>query len=114
MASYYSPSEIFEFQADAIQFAKWNENEVETDFVSHAKKATLKALNEELTEKQKRYFTLYHINRTSIEEIAKLEGVNKSTVSRTLTRARKKMSKVLRYTAPYLLNEQAETRNRRV
>lgn len=114
MASCYSSSEIFDFQADAIQFKKWNANEPETDFVSHAKKAVLHALNNELTDKQREYYTLYHLNGFSISEIARMKAVNKSTVSRMLAMAQKKMSRVMRYTAPHLLLSPMQERNRRV
>lgn len=113
MASGYSSDEIFGFQADAIQFAKWCSNEEELDYSSHVKKALLVAFNEELTEKQKMYYTMYYIDKISIPDIARMVGVNKSTVSRTITRATKILHSVLRYSAPHLLNQQANTRNRR-
>ena len=112
-AGKYSSAEIFELQANASQFAKWDENEEDADFVAHAKKAAMIALAEELTDKQKKYYVMYHLNNLSIPEIAEMEGVNKSTVSRTITRAAKRLAKVLRYSAPHLLNASAPARNKR-
>ena len=37
MASCYSSAEIFQLNADAMQYAKWNANEADVDFVAHAK-----------------------------------------------------------------------------
>ena len=95
-----SSAEIFELQANKRQFSEWNENEPEVDFVNHAKVAALAAINQELTEVQKRYYIMYHLDGISIPKIAELEGVNRSTVSRTLTRASKKLARILRYAAP--------------
>jgi RNA polymerase sigma factor (sigma-70 family) len=113
MASGYSSAEIFEFQCNKIQFENWNANEEEIDYISHSKKAVLVAINEELTEKQKQYYTMYYIDKISITDIALILGVSKSTVSRTITRATKILHRVLRYSAPHLLNASANTRNRR-
>lgn len=110
----YSKYEIFQLQSDAIQFKEWNANEGDADFVSHSKKAVIIAFNEELTEKQKLYYTMYHLQGISIPKIASMLGVNRSTVSRTITRARRKLARVLRYSAPHLMNQKPEKRNRRV
>lgn len=113
MASQYSSAEIFEFQSDAEQFKKWNANEEEADYVSHSKRAAAAALERELTETQKLYYVAYYLSGISIPEIAEIYGVNKSTVSRTLSRATKRLARVLRYSAPHLLNQPAVAKNRR-
>ena len=111
MASQYSAAEIFQFQSDEMQFKKWNTNESDADFVEHAKKVVLFAIQNELTEKEREYYTLYYVQRMPMTEIAKLKGVYKSTVSRALTRATKKLHNVMRYTAPHLLHTEAKTGN---
>ena len=113
MASALSSAEIFELNANALQFKKWNENEPEVDFVSHAKKCVLYAIDKELTERQRQFFTLYFVEGKSMEHIANEMGVNKSTVSRTVTSAKKKIARVLVYSAPHLINAKLQERNRR-
>lgn len=113
MASQYSNAEVFEFQSNAEQFRKWNANEADADFVSHSKRAAAAALERELTETQRLYYIGYYLSGISIPEIAKIYGVNKSTVSRTLSRATKRLARVLRYSAPHMLNMTADTKNRR-
>lgn len=51
-----------------------------------------------LTEKQAKYAKEYYFNRHCIREIGYMFGVDKSTVSRTLKRAKNKLETVLRYT----------------
>ena len=113
MASCYSSAEIFKLNADAMQYAKWNANEADVDFVQHAKNCVAVAIKNELTEKQRLYLFMYLLEQKTMDQIASELGVNKSTVSRTVTAARKKISKVLRYTAPHLINAKAQERNRR-
>jgi RNA polymerase sigma factor (sigma-70 family) len=114
MASQCDSATIFELQSNANQFREWNANEPDVDFVSHAKRAAATALERELTETQRLYYIAYYLNGISMPEIADMYGVNKSTVSRTLTRATLRMARVLRYSAPHLLNQNADTKNRRV
>ena len=114
MASYVlSSSEIFDIQANKVAFDDWNTNDSEFDY-SFAKKCVFTAINEVLTEKQRLYFTMYHINGMKISDIAELEGVNKGTVSRTLMRASKRLYSVLRWSNPVFMNAPASTRNKRI
>ena len=113
MASQYSSAEIFGFMSDELQYRKYFEGESHDEFLEHAKKAIMVAINEDLTEKQRKYYTQYYLNGISIPEIASMECVNKSTVSRTLTRATIKIHKAMRYSAPRFLHSQPNTKNRR-
>ena len=56
-------------------------------------------ISSSLTEKQRLYIELYYFKRLNIPQIAKKMKVNKSTVSRTLSRARDKMSHQLEFIA---------------
>lgn len=67
-----------------------------------------KAIREELSEKQMRYISGYYVDGMDMQEIAALHGVNKSTVSRTIKRARKKLRRVLRYSNPVFLRQDLE------
>ena len=113
MASQYSSAEIFQLQCNEHQFKEFYANEADVDFVSHIKKAAAIAFGRELSEKQKQYYAAYYLDGFSMDKIANIYGVNKSTVSRTITRANKKLRTVLRYSAPHLMNQAGTTRNRR-
>lgn len=113
MASRYSSSEIFQLQTDADQFRQWDANEPDADFVAHSKKCLMVAIESELTEKQRQYYTMYHLESMTMEAIAKKTGVSKSCVSRTIQRANARLARCLRYSAPHLLNAPVQARNRR-
>ena len=61
------------------------------------------ALREELTERQEQMVRMYYIEQHTMHEIAAMLEINVSTVSRTLTAARKKLRRVLKYTNRSLL-----------
>lgn len=54
-------------------------------------------LREELTKRQQEYMDLYLFEKRSITEIAKIKGVGKSTVSKSLARAFRRMRLILEY-----------------
>lgn len=113
----YSSDEIFGFLADRHQFQKWAESDqesTEANFVSHTKRAVIVAIDRELSETQKRYFLMYFLEGKTIQQIADVCGVNKSTVSRVLATSRKRLADVVRYSSPQLMNASGTTRNRRV
>lgn len=56
-----------------------------------------RVIREELTEHQRQVLLAYYIQEQTIPQIARERGVNKSTVSRTLRRAEKKLRRFLRY-----------------
>ena len=108
-----SSCEIFAIEADRTAFEAWNENDSEFDY-SFAKKIIMTAIEEVLTEKQRRYFFMYHIEGLTIRKIAEIESVSPATVSKTLIRAAKKMHERLRWSNPRFFNSQPPTRNRRI
>jgi len=57
----------------------------------------LSAFETELTDRQRETARLYYFEQLSMHEIAKKLGVNVSTVSRTLRRARERLLRVLKY-----------------
>lgn len=113
MASQYSSSEIFEIIESKNQYEKWVESETDLDFADHMKRAAVAAYNRELSDRQKQYFTMRFLKGLSVREIARIAGVNPSTVSRTIKRASNNLAKVLRYSAPHLLNAQTQLKKRR-
>ena len=60
-------------------------------------RALSRAIQRELSPKQRQTVMLYYYDRLSIPKIAQLQGVNKSTVSRSLAAARGKLERTLRY-----------------
>ena len=60
-------------------------------------KRVRRVIAEELTELQRDTLTAYYFQELSITDIARLRGVNKSTVCRTLHRAEAKLRKFLKY-----------------
>lgn len=98
---------------DYIQYKKWSESEPEIDYSQHIKNCLSIAIQEELSETQRLYFSLYHLEGVPIHEIADICGVNKSTVSRVLRAANNNLARVLRYSSPFLLNKTPNNKNKR-
>lgn len=73
--------------------------------ISRLKYNLSQALRQDVTEKQRRYMTMYYVDGMSIQQISRAEGVNKSTVSRTMKRGRERLHRCLRYGAAALLKE---------
>ncbi len=78
------------------------------DTINRLKRNLTRALRYDITDKQREYMMLYYGKQMTMEAIANEKGVNKSTVSRTLKRGRKRLYRCLRYGAANLL-EQAES-----
>ena len=56
-----------------------------------------KVISEELTERQREMITLYYFDRANIPQIAEMLGVNRSTVSRTISRGRRNIMEKMKY-----------------
>jgi RNA polymerase sigma-70 factor (ECF subfamily) len=56
-----------------------------------------RVMEAELTERQRQTLAAYYFRQLTIPEIALEQGVNKSTVSRTLHRAEERLRRCLRY-----------------
>lgn len=111
----HSSAEIFEFLSDAHQYKKWIESKSDDeDDLAHAKKMIRVAIEEELTERQAEFFHMYFLAGRTVTEIARLAGANKSTVSRTLALAKKKIFRCVRYSSPRLCHAPVQKRNRRI
>ena len=105
---------LFEFLSDNYAYQEWVEKEEgHSCIVDHIKKATLFAMENELSEAQKRYITHYVLEGMTMSEIADMYHINKSTVSRVIFAGRKNLMHVLRYTAPWLLNAEISKIDRR-
>jgi len=54
-------------------------------------------IEKELTSCQKETLLAHYLDNLTVSQIAKQQGVNKSTVSRTLKRAERKLREYLKY-----------------
>lgn len=54
-------------------------------------------IENDLTDRQKQMITMYYFQHMNISEIAGVLGVNRSTVSRTISRGRKNLTEKMKY-----------------
>ena len=80
---------------------EYNAGGTNTQYIMYLKRQLCKAIDEVLTEQQKRAVTGYYLEGKSITEIAREQGVNRSTVSRNLKRGITRLSAALRFCEPY-------------
>lgn len=96
----------FELAQDQYAYNIWNDQGKDNDpFHHHLINAFRVAVRDELTERQRTYIMAYYYERLTMEEIAEKFAVNKSTVCRTINRAKKQLEAVLRYAIPSLLDK---------
>ena len=73
-----------------------------------ADNSLIRALREDVTEKQRTALLLYYAEGYNMREIGEQMGVDKSTVSRTIKRGERRLQRCLRYGAAHLLDELRE------
>ena len=73
--------------------------------MTRLKRNLSKALQQDVTPKQREYMLLYYGEGMNMSQISEKLGVNKSTVSRTMKRGRERLYRCLRYGAAALLDE---------
>ncbi|MEG0615175.1 MAG: sigma-70 family RNA polymerase sigma factor [Oscillospiraceae bacterium] len=73
------------------------DDEVDTKLKSIAKKALSDIISEQLSEKQRQYLVLYYYEQHTMTDISEICGVNVSTVSRTISRAKKNIVDRIKY-----------------
>lgn len=71
--------------------------ESEKSDIQKQKRILMRILAEELSESQRKTFWAYHVKKKTVEQIAEEQGVNKSTVSRTLKRAEDNVYHITKY-----------------
>jgi RNA polymerase sigma factor (sigma-70 family) len=71
--------------------------ESEAARIKHQQEVLARIIQNELTEKQRQTFLAYHIQKKTVPQIAAEQGVNKSTVSRTLKRTEQKIGRITQY-----------------
>lgn len=65
-------------------------------------------MERELTPRQYELMVLYYVEQRGMYDIARDTGVTVSTVSRTLSRARRRLRKALRYGGDWILGDDAD------
>lgn len=73
---------------------------------SRLKRNLVRALREDVTDKQRQALLLYYAEGLNMREIGQKLGVDKSTVSRTLTRGENRLRRCLRYGAEAFLADE--------
>ena len=91
---------------DAVAYRSWIERPDMPDDVEHAhiRRALTEALRTELTDVQARYVDAYYVQGLTMDQIGRRFGVSRSTVSRTLARARRRLWRVVRYSSIRLMH----------
>ena len=69
------------------------------------KKNLVRALQEDVTDRQREFLLLYYAQGLNMRQIGERLGVDKSTVSRTIKRGEARLRRCLRYGAGNLLEE---------
>ena len=72
------------------------------------KRNLIRALREDVTEKQRKVLLLYYAEGYNMREIGEQLGVDKSTVSRTIKRGERRLQRCLRYGAEAYLRSMKE------
>lgn len=85
-----------EVRGDLLAWLRENA-ETNGETINRLKQNLLKAVNEELTPKQRETLLMYYYENLSMAEIAEKQGVTLPTVSRSITRAKKRLERVLKY-----------------
>lgn len=98
--------DVVQFKQDKASYDYWFRHQFGVDDEDTTQKISdtiYAAVRLELSETQRKYFVRYYFEGLTMAEIAEEFGTNKSTVSRTIARARKKLERVLKYVDPRLM-----------
>jgi RNA polymerase sigma factor (sigma-70 family) len=76
--------------------------------LSRLKRNLLRALQEDITPRQRETLTMYYAEGLNMREIGELLGVDKSTISRTIKRGERRLQRCLRYGAATYLKSMDE------
>ena len=76
-----------------------------SDAVGKLKQNLIRALQEEITPRQRRVLLLYYAEGKNMREIGEQLGIHKSTVSRTIQRGEVRLQRCLRYGAGAYLRD---------
>lgn len=80
-----------------LTYSDFSSGETNSQDISKMKKILQKAINNELTEKQKYCVYEYYLTGRNMKDIAKDLNVNPSTVTRHIQKARQRLKRVAKY-----------------
>ncbi|MCI2105552.1 MAG: sigma-70 family RNA polymerase sigma factor [Intestinimonas sp.] len=92
------------FAADMAVYAREMAEDNSTQ-ISRLRHNLVRALQQEVTSRQRQYLLLYYGRQINMTEIGRQLGVDKSTVSRTIKRGEERLRRCLRFGAANLLEE---------
>ena len=73
--------------------------------IARVKRNLIRALQEDVTPRQRQALLLYYGEQLNMREIGERLGVNKSTISRTIQRGERRLRRCLRYGAEAFLDD---------
>ncbi len=82
---------------DRIPISGLYDGDTNSKNLNAMKKALSKAIETELTDRQREIVNEYYFGGATVTEIAKRRGISKSTVSRHLSRSRERLKSALKY-----------------
>lgn len=97
--------DVTQYRLDLASYQYWFNRTFgapDEDF-SDLRNLLYKAIQYELSDVQRTYLCMYYFEGLTMEEIASQNHVNKSTISRTIKRARARLFRCLKYSSPKML-----------
>jgi RNA polymerase sigma-70 factor (ECF subfamily) len=91
------PMSVLEFDEKIIEMANAENASDNSETIAKVKKIMVKIIKNDLTPRQKELIMLYYYKNMKVTEIAEMLNIDHSTVSRTLSRARKNIMERLKY-----------------
>lgn len=95
------PRAAMDIRLDYAAYEYWFKTEFgsrDSEIHGFAKDLLWKVIKNEMTPKQRKYFLAYYFEGLTMREIAEQAGCEKSTVSRTIKRAKQRILRVFKYT----------------
>ena len=92
----------------AVYSRQMSETNTNSSELSRLKRNLLRALQEDVTDRQRQVLLLYYAEGMNMREIGEQIGVDKSTVSRTIKRGERRLQRCLRYGAESYLRSMYE------
>ncbi|HHX57125.1 MAG TPA: sigma-70 family RNA polymerase sigma factor [Clostridiales bacterium] len=91
------PMSVLEFDKKIIEMANASNASDNSQTIAKVKKVMVEVIKNDLTARQKELIMLYYYKNMKVIEIAEQLNIDHSTVSRTLSRARKNIMERLKY-----------------
>jgi len=88
-----------------VYLRKISEMNTNTESLNRVKRNLVRALSEDITQRQRECLILYYVEGLNMSEIGEKLGIDKSSVSRICKRGLARLRRLLRYGAAELLCE---------